>query len=201
MLRVVEAEFLTSAQDISQALPSDMSEVAIMGRSNVGKSSFINSLTNRKNLAKSSSTPGKTRLINFFNIRYICNEESINARVVDLPGFGYARVSKSEKIQWQKSLTEFITKRSSIRVFVHLLDARHPNMPIDQDVREYLLSIKRADQQIIEIFTKLDKLKQKEIGKLKRDFPDAIMVSNLKKRGIDSANKAIFKSLFNMECK
>ena len=201
MLRVVEAEFLTSAQDISQALPSDMSEVAIMGRSNVGKSSFINSLTNRKNLAKSSSTPGKTRLINFFNIRYICNEESINARVVDLPGFGYARVSKSEKIQWQKSLTEFITKRSSIRVFVHLLDARHPNMPIDQDVREYLLSIKRADQQIIEIFTKLDKLNQKEIGKLKRDFPDAIMVSNLKKRGIDSANKAIFKSLFNMECK
>jgi len=201
MPRVVEANFITSAQDISQALPSDMSEVAIMGRSNVGKSSFINSLTNRKNLAKSSSTPGKTRLINFFNIRYICNEESINARVVDLPGFGYARVSKSEKIQWQKSLTEFITKRSSIRVFVHLLDARHPNMPIDQDVREYLLSIKRADQQIIEIFTKLDKLNQKEIGKLKRDFPDAIMVSNLKKRGIDSANKAIFKSLFNMECK
>ena len=171
-----------------------------MGRSNVGKSSFINSLTNRKNLAKSSSTPGKTRLINFFDVKYDCDGERMVARVVDLPGFGYAKVSKSEKAAWQKSLNEFITNRSSIRVFVHLLDARHPKMPIDQDVREYLESIKRADQQIIEIMTKADKLNQKEKSALKREFPDALLISNLKNNGIDTANKKIFKALFSKDC-
>jgi GTP-binding protein len=201
MLQLIDAKFIISAQNISQALPEDLSEVAILGRSNVGKSSFINSLTNRKNLAKSSSTPGKTRLINFFDIIYKCEEEKFVARLVDLPGFGYARVSKSEKFAWQKSLTEFITKRSSIRVFIHLLDSRHPKMAIDQDVREYLQSIKRADQEIIEIFTKSDKLKQKEKSALKKEFPSSIMVSNLKKSGIDKANSAIFYSLFHKECK
>ncbi len=200
MLKLIDASFVVSAQNISQALPPDLSEVAIMGRSNVGKSSFINSLTNRKNLAKSSSTPGKTRLINFFDIKYDCDGERMVARVVDLPGFGYAKVSKSEKAAWQKSLNEFITNRSSIRVFVHLIDARHPKMPIDQDVREYLESIKRADQQIIEIMTKADKLNQKEKSALKREFPDALLISNLKNSGIDTANKKIFKALFSKDC-
>ncbi len=200
MLRLIEASFITSAANISQALPSDMSEVAIMGRSNVGKSSFINSLTNRKNLAKSSSTPGKTRLINFFDITYLCDEERFKARLVDLPGFGYAKVSKSEKEAWQRSLSEFITKRSSIRLFIHLIDARHPDMPIDQDVREYLRSIKQGDQEILEIYTKSDKLKQKEMTKLKREHPGAITISNLKKRGIDEANRKIFSLLFGKEC-
>jgi len=200
MLKLIDASFVVSAQNISQALPPDLSEVAIMGRSNVGKSSFINSLTNRKNLAKSSSTPGKTRLINFFDIKYDCDGERMVARVVDLPGFGYAKVSKSEKAAWQKSLNEFITNRSSIRVFVHLIDARHPKMPIDQDVREYLESIKRADQQIIEIMTKADKLNQKEKSALKREFPDALLISNLKNSGIETANKKIFKALFSKDC-
>ena len=200
MLRLIDASFIVSAQNISQALPPDLSEIAVMGRSNVGKSSFINSLTNRKNLAKSSSTPGKTRLINFFDIIYECEKERFRARMVDLPGFGYAKVSKSEKLAWQKSLTEFITQRSSIRVFVHLVDARHPKMKIDEDVREYLSSIKRADQQIIEIMTKADKLNQKEKSALKREFPNALLVSNLKRSGIESANKIIFKALFSKDC-
>ncbi|RUM67263.1 MAG: YihA family ribosome biogenesis GTP-binding protein [Sulfurospirillum sp.] len=200
MPRLIDASFIVSAQNISQALPSDKSEVAILGRSNVGKSSFINSLTNRKNLAKSSSTPGKTRLINFFDVVYGCNEDRFYARMVDLPGFGYAKVSKSEKYAWQKSLSEFITHRSSIRVFIHLVDARHPKMKIDQEVREYLLSIKRADQQIIEIMTKADKLNQKEKSALKREFPDAILISNLKKSGIQKANEVIFTSLFGDIC-
>ena len=102
MARLIQAEFVTSAQNITQALPQDLSEIAIMGRSNVGKSSFINSLTNRKNLAKSSSTPGKTRLINFFDITYLCDEDRMKARLVDLPGFGYARVSKTEKKSGKK---------------------------------------------------------------------------------------------------
>ncbi len=200
MVKLIEAEFIISAPNIKLALPADMSEIAIMGRSNVGKSSFINSLTNRKNLAKSSSTPGKTRLINFFDITYLCGEDRMYARLVDLPGFGYAKVSKSEKAAWQRSLNEFIKERSSIRVFIHLVDARHPSMQIDQEVRDYLQHIKRGDQEIIEIFTKSDKLKQKEIAKLKKNFPGAILVSNLKRRGIDEANKIIFHKLFQVNC-
>jgi GTP-binding protein len=200
MARIINANFITSAPSIKLALPADMSEIAVMGRSNVGKSSFINSLTNRKNLAKSSSTPGKTRLINFFDIEFVCKDERMMARLVDLPGFGYAKVSKSEKKAWQKSLTEFITNRSSIRLFIHLLDARHPNMPIDQDVREYLNSIKRGDQEILEIFTKSDKLNQKELGKLKKEYPNSLIVSNLKKSGISKATDKIFEQLFFKKC-
>jgi len=200
MARLIQADFIVSAPNLSLSLPADMSEIAIMGRSNVGKSSFINSLTNRKNLAKSSSTPGKTRLINFFDITYLCGEEKMYARLVDLPGFGYAKVSKTEKMAWQKSLNEFIKDRSSIRVFIHLLDARHPKMQIDQDVREYLQHIKRGDQEIIEIFTKSDKLKQADIAKLKKEFPDALLVSNLKRKGIDQANAHIFEKLFQVKC-
>jgi GTP-binding protein len=200
MARIINASFITSAPSIKQALPADMSEIAIMGRSNVGKSSFINSLTSRKNLAKSSSTPGKTRLINFFDIEFVCKDERMMARLVDLPGFGYAKVSKSEKKIWQKSLTEFITNRSSIRVFIHLLDARHPKMPIDEDVREYLRSIKRGDQEIVEIFTKADKLNQKELGKLKKEYPNSLVVSNLKKSGISKAVDNIFELLFFKKC-
>jgi GTP-binding protein len=200
MARIINANFITSAPSIKLALPADMSEIAVMGRSNVGKSSFINSLTNRKNLAKSSSTPGKTRLINFFDIEFACKDERMMARLVDLPGFGYAKVSKSEKKAWQKSLTEFITNRSSIRLFIHLLDARHPNMPIDQDVREYLNSIKRGDQEILKIFTKADKLNQKELGALRRDHPKALIISNLKKSGIPKATDKIFEQLFFKKC-
>lgn len=200
MPRLIQAEFVVSAPDISLSLPADMSEIAIMGRSNVGKSSFINSLTNRKNLAKSSSTPGKTRLINFFDITYLCGEDRMYARLVDLPGFGYARVSKTEKAAWQKSLNIFIKDRSSIRVFIHLLDARHPHMKIDQEVREYLTHIKRGDQEIIEIFTKSDKLKQKDLATLRKAYPHALLVSNLKRRGIEQANKYIFEKLFQAKC-
>jgi len=196
MIKIKDAKFITSAPSIKEALANDLSEIAVMGRSNVGKSSFINSLTERKNLAKSSSTPGKTRLINFFDITFSKDDQNFYARLVDLPGFGYAKVSKSEKKQWQKALTEFITHRNSIRVFIHLIDARHPNLEIDKDVREYLKNIKRGDQEVIEIFTKADKLKQKEKAKLLKEFPDAILISNLKKSGIQKAREAIFKSLF-----
>ncbi len=200
MVRITEAEFVTSAANISQALPEDMSEIAVIGRSNVGKSSFINALTNRKNLAKSSATPGKTRLINFFRILFDCDGEKFSARLVDLPGFGYAKVSKAEKAAWQKSLSQFITQRSAIRLFILLQDARHPDMPIDREVKAYLESIRRPDQEIVTIFTKADKLNQKGKSALKRVEPDALAVSNLKKSGIDEARALIFRKLFFREC-
>lgn len=196
MITIKDAVFLKSAPSISETVAEDVSEVAFIGRSNVGKSSIINALTNKKGLAKSSSTPGKTRLINFFDIKFNDEKNDYLARLVDLPGFGYAKVSKSIKHEWQKNLTEFIKKRSSIRLFVHLIDSRHPTLDIDKDVADYLQEIKRADQQILIIFTKADKLKQKDVSALKKIYPNALMVSSVSKKGIDKAREAIFTALF-----
>lgn len=196
--RVVEATFIKSAQSISDSLPEDMSEVVFLGRSNVGKSSTLNSLTQRKNLAKSSATPGKTQLINFFETRYLYNEESYPVRFVDLPGFGYAKVSKSLKSVWQKNLVEFIEHRVSIRLFIHLRDARHPHTKIDNDVEQYIADFIRPDQKYLTVFTKIDKLNQKERNKLKREFPGSITVSNLKKNGHDRVHFEILETIFSI---
>ena len=199
--RVVEAAFIKSAQSIADSLPEDMSEVVFLGRSNVGKSSTLNSLTQRKNLAKSSATPGKTQLINFFETRYVYNEESYPVRFVDLPGFGYAKVSKSLKEVWQKNLVEFIQHRVSIRLFIHLRDARHPHAKIDDDVANYIAEFIRPDQRYLTVFTKIDTLNQKERAKLKREFPGSITVSNLKKNGHDRVHHEILQTIFGVDDK
>jgi len=196
--RVVEAKFIKSAQSITDSLSEDMSEVVFLGRSNVGKSSTLNSLTQRKNLAKSSATPGKTQLINFFETRYLYNEQSYPVRFVDLPGFGYAKVSKTLKEVWQKNLVEFIQHRVSIRLFIHLRDARHPHAKIDDDVKAYISEFIRPDQKYLTVFTKIDKLNQKERNKLKREFPGSITVSNLKKNGHDRVHQNILKTIFDV---
>ena len=196
MIRLIEAEFVASAPSLKECIPEGKSEIAFLGRSNVGKSSLINALTNRKNLAKKSSTPGKTRLINFFDVIYSDDEEKSYARFVDLPGFGYAKVSKSEKKLWEKNLTDFIEQRLSLRIFALLIDSRHPDLQIDKDVAKYVESILRPDQKLLFIFTKIDKLNQKEMGKLKREFPNSLMVSVLKNRGFDKVNEAMYNYLF-----
>ena len=140
-MRLIEASFLTSAKSIKDSPSPDKAEVAFLGRSNVGKSSLLNSLTKRKSLAKSSSTPGKTQLINYFDIvfkDYSENPVDNNyARFIDLPGFGYAKVSKSLKKDWHKNLTDFLEQRSSLQIFVHLIDARHPTLEIDRSVDDF----------------------------------------------------------------
>jgi len=197
--RVVKAEFIKSAQSIKDSVDESRSEVVFMGRSNVGKSSTINLLTNRKNLAKSSSTPGKTQLINFFDIEYLYKDNRYPLYFVDLPGFGYARVSKSTKEIWQKNLLEYIKNRVAIRLFVHLRDARHPNTEIDNRVEKFLKENLQGDQKLLTIFTKGDKLNQKEMSKLKREYPGSIVISNLKKRGQDKVHKEILNYVFGVE--
>ncbi len=197
--RIVEANFIKSAQSINDSVPEDMSEVVFLGRSNVGKSSTLNGLTQRKNLAKSSATPGKTQLINFFETRYLYNEQSYPVRFVDLPGFGYAKVSKSLKEVWQKNLVEFIKNRVSIRLFIHLRDARHPHAKIDDDVENYIADFIRPDQRYLTVFTKIDKLNQKERAKLKRDFPGSIALSNLKRNGHDRVHQNILQTIFGVD--
>jgi len=197
--RIVEANFIKSAQSIADSVPEDMSEVVFLGRSNVGKSSTLNGLTQRKNLAKSSATPGKTQLINFFETRYLYNEASYPVRFVDLPGFGYAKVSKTLKEVWQKNLVEFIQHRVSIRLFIHLRDARHPHAKIDDDVEAYISDFIRPDQKYLTVFTKIDKLNQKERNKLKREFPGSITLSNLKKNGHDRVHHTILQTIFAVD--
>ena len=199
MIDIINAKFVTSAPNIKLAPPEDIPEVAFLARSNVGKSSLLNSLVNHKGMAKVSATPGKTQLINFFSLEFRDQETNIreDARFVDLPGFGYAKVSKSIKSQWQKSLTQFIAEREQIKLFIHLIDARHPDLEIDADVDAYLADILEEDQVLLHVFTKMDKLNQKELGVLRKNFPGALMVSNTKKRGIDKLTQIIYQILFN----
>lgn len=180
-MNIVSAKFLVSAESYKQTSDYQLSEIAFLGRSNVGKSSLINALANNKNLAKSSSTPGKTQLINFFEITY---EDKSKLVLVDLPGFGYAKVSKTKKADWNKNLNEFLQKRKQIKCFIHLIDSRHFDLDIDNNVYEYLSSFIEDNQQYIKVFTKIDKLNQSEFSKLKSKYKDGIFISSLNKKGI-----------------
>lgn len=198
MIDIVDAKFVTSAADISGAPPSDeQNEVVFMARSNVGKSSLLNALSNHKGLAKVSSTPGKTRLINYFDVTFMDRDDSSKTVVkfVDLPGFGYAKVSKSIKYDWEKNLTDYISQRKQIKLFIHLIDCRHPHLDIDKSVSDFLLEHADETQQIMQIFTKIDKLNQKEQNALKKEFPQALMVSSSKKRGLQKIVAIIYDIL------
>jgi GTP-binding protein len=201
MIDIINAKFITSAPSIKLAPPEELPEVAFLARSNVGKSSLLNALVNHKGMAKVSATPGKTQLINFFNLEFRNQEDDsrLEARFVDLPGFGYAKVSKSIKAQWQRSLTQFIAEREQIKLFIHLIDARHPDLEIDADVDTYLAEILEEDQVLLHVFTKMDKLNQKEMGALRKQYPGALMISNTKKRGIDKLTQVIYDILSEEE--
>jgi len=198
MIEIIDAKFITSAPNVAAAPESlEQNEVVFMARSNVGKSSLLNALTNHKGLAKVSSTPGKTRLINYFDVTFIDREidKKSVAKFVDLPGFGYAKVSKSIKHNWEKNLTDYIAQREQIKLFIHLIDCRHPHLDIDTQVSEFLFDNVREDQYILQIFTKIDKLNQKEQSALRKEFPNAMMVSSAKKRGMQKAIKVIYEIL------
>lgn len=198
MVEIVDAKFITSAPNVSVAPESEeKNEVVFMARSNVGKSSLLNALTNHKGLAKVSSTPGKTKLINYFDVTFLDRDSGDKsfAKFVDLPGFGYAKVSKSIKHDWEKNLTDYISKREQIKLFIHLIDCRHPHLDIDTSVSEFLFDNIKEDQYILQIFTKIDKLNQKEQNALRREFPNAMMVSSSKKRGTHKVIKVIHEIL------
>ena len=202
MVEIVDAKFVTSAANIAGAPETEeQNEVVFMARSNVGKSSLLNALTNHKGLAKVSSTPGKTRLINYFDVTFIDREDSQKsiAKFVDLPGFGYAKVSKSIKYDWERNLTDYISQREQIKLFIHLIDCRHPDLDIDTSVSEFLFDNCRENQYILQIFTKIDKLNQKEQNALRRKFPNAMMVSSSKKKGTRKAIQEIYDILHENE--
>lgn len=200
------ARFQTSAQTLAQCPPPIISEVAFLGRSNVGKSTLINLICHQKNLAKSSATPGKTQLINFFLTEWRENKtqnslesEILKIMFVDLPGFGYAKVAKSQKELWNRNLVEFLRKRDNIRLFVHLVDSRHTNLEIDENLVCFISQFLRADQHLIRIFTKFDKLNATEQNKLKTAFPKALFSSSLKRQNQDKIVDCIIANALGQE--
>lgn len=195
-MRILNAEFVKSATKLNDSPSEDFAEVAFLGRSNVGKSSLINAFCSRKDLAKSSSTPGKTKLINFFDINAAQGEDRLRFRLVDLPGFGYAKVSKGEKELWEENLTRFLFGRSAIKLFLLLRDSRHPKMEIDDDVKEFLSTLNRRDYTVCEVFTKVDKLTKNELSLLKRNNPNALFVSASAKIGLDALLAKSHEALF-----
>ena len=188
------AEILLSAANKSHYPQDEIPEIALAGRSNVGKSSFINTLLNRKNLARTSGKPGKTQLLNFFNI-------DDKLRFVDVPGYGYAKVSKTERAKWGKMIEEYLTSRENLRAVVSLVDVRHEPSTDDVQMYEFL---KYYEIPVIVVATKADKIprgkwnKHESVIKKKLDFDkddDFIVFSSVNKDGLEAAWDAILEKI------
>jgi len=163
-MKISKAEFVISNTDIKKCPAPDKPEFAFIGRSNVGKSSLINMLTDKKNLAKTSGRPGKTQLINHF----IINDHWF---LVDLPGYGYAKTSKTNRAKWEKFIAEYLTKRENLLNIFVLIDARLPPQKIDL---EFINWMGEKQLPFAMIFTKIDKLSssalQKNLALYKREM-------------------------------
>lgn len=191
-MNVTDAQLVISAVSKKQYPNEPLPEIALAGRSNVGKSSFINRMIQRKSLARTSSKPGKTQTLNFYKI----NNELF---FVDVPGYGYAKVSKSEREKWGRMMEEYFTQRETLRATVLLIDMRHP--PTEDDIIMYDF-LKHYEIPVIVICTKLDKVnrskRQKHLKIIKEDLdlhPDdpIIPFSSETGEGKDEAWKALMK--------
>ena len=185
------ARFLTSAARLAQCPPDQGFEVAFAGRSNAGKSSAINALCEQKGLTRVSKTPGRTRLINFFEL-------DPERRLVDLPGYGYAKVSNQVRQAWQENLAEYLEKRHCLNGLVLLMDVRHPLKPTDQAMLEWAAGMGLA---VHVLLTKADKLKRGPAGNVLRQVRQALddlpgehsvqLFSALRRQGLDEARAVL----------
>ena len=187
---IKSAEFKGAFVDWKLLPGESLPEIALVGRSNVGKSSLINKTLNRRNLAKSSSTPGKTRTINFYLINNSFN-------LVDLPGYGYARVSKAEQQKWGKIIENYLKNRKQLRGVIHLLDIRHEPGENDVMMKEWLM---HYEIPILLVATKMDKIsrgaRQKQLQTIGRALNlekgiKPITFSAENGEGVDEVKKAI----------
>ncbi|AAU38604.1 MULTISPECIES: ribosome biogenesis GTP-binding protein YihA/YsxC [Basfia] len=160
-----KTHFMTSAANIHQLPKDEGMEIAFAGRSNAGKSTALNALTNQKNLARTSKTPGRTQLINLFEVEP-------QYKLVDLPGYGYAAVPEQMKLQWQKSLGEYLQHRECLKGVVILMDIRHPLKDLDQQMIEWAVS---SDLPVLLLLTKADKLSQSARSKQVKTVREAIL--------------------------
>ena len=186
-----QAKFLVSAAKLSQCPMDAGMEVAFAGRSNAGKSSALNALCQQKSLARTSKTPGRTQLLNFFSI----DEQR---RLVDLPGYGFAKVSEQVKQQWQKALSDYLENRQSLCGVILLVDVRHPMKEFDRQMLEWSNHIELP---VHILLTKADKLKRgaaanslQQIRSEIAPFGDRVSVqlfSALKRQGVDEAHAVL----------
>ncbi len=186
--RYRQARFLTSAAKLKQAPPDEGYEAAFAGRSNAGKSSAINALCDQKALARTSRTPGRTQLLNFFEI-------DPERRLVDLPGYGYAKVSENVKRDWQGALSDYLQQRQCLRGLILVMDARHPLKDYDLQMLAWANQIPLPVRVLL---TKADKLNRQQSGTALQRVEEALrefstnfsvqLFSALKRWGIDEAH-------------
>jgi GTP-binding protein len=170
---VVSAEFVAAARRPAELPPPTKLEIAFVGRSNVGKSSLLNKLLNRKGMARTSSTPGCTRQINFFDVK---GRSGLELMLVDLPGYGYASRSKSERKEWAELIENYLLERSTLRAAAVLFDSRRGMEPDDADALELITEhgrVSRVAPEVVLVATKVDKLPARDRPKLEGNRVDA----------------------------
>jgi len=148
------ARFITSAPALKDCPDESLPEFCFAGRSNVGKSSLLNKITNKRKLARTSNTPGKTQQMNYYNIDDTCY-------FVDLPGFGFAKVPEKERKRWGKDIQEYLKNRSTLRLILHLVDVRHPPTALDE---EFFFWMASNEMPFSVILTKTDKLSKNKLS-------------------------------------
>lgn len=192
-MRFDKAEFETSFGNFAQMPQSSKPEIVFSGRSNVGKSSLLNKILNRKSLARVSASPGKTITINFFKLE--------NARLVDLPGYGYAKVSQSEKKRWSKMIESYFNSNRDIKLVVQLIDMRHSPTKDDFQMLDFLTQL---DFPFVVALTKSDKLNKTQYNTQLENLTEELSPFNVKQiipfsaksgEGADKIKSAIEKAL------
>ncbi|HSG33188.1 MAG TPA: ribosome biogenesis GTP-binding protein YihA/YsxC [Sphingomonadaceae bacterium] len=180
-----QAAFLASAGLSAQIPPPGPAEIAFAGRSNVGKSSAINALTGRRRLAFSSKTPGRTQTINFYDLGDEC-------RLVDLPGYGYARAPRTERDRWEQLVGGYLQERETLIGVVVVMDARRPVMPQDDRLLDWLAPF---SFRLLALLTKADKLSRTEragaLAQAKRVVGEALLFSSVSREGVESARERL----------
>ena len=190
-MKITSAEFTKSAFNESHWTTDGLPEIAFLGRSNVGKSSLLNSLLQKKGLARTSNTPGRTQSINFF----LVNEKFY---FVDLPGYGYAKVSKAMRADWGKMAEEYLGSRQELALSIHLVDSRHKPTELDRQLHEWLIY---HQQNHIVVATKADKLSnnklKKSLQEIEENLPESriITYSSLTGKGKDALWREISDAL------
>lgn len=186
MMKIIKAKFITSAPSLKSCPELNLPEFALIGRSNVGKSSFINSLVNINGLAKTSNTPGKTKLINLFLI----NENFVFA---DLPGYGYAQVSAKTQNEWRKTLENYLLKRESIASLIQLVDSRHPLQKNDLQMAQW---IKYNSLPSFVVAAKVDQISKSKIYSVCKEFEKQLDLAVLPfSKMINTYNKDILSKI------
>ncbi len=200
MIKILDARFLTTSVSPENYPDNAIPEIAFVGRSNVGKSSMINALAGRRKLVRASKTPGRTRTINFFEVDLQSDGVTEHVRIIDLPGYGFARVGRAERARWNQMIEKYLERRESLKIIVTIVDAEIGPTPADQQMLDYLSELK---PRVLVVATKIDrlaknrrKLKLTEIAKtLRLTLDRVVMFSAVEGTGVEEVWEALLNTL------